>query len=51
MEKLLHEDLSYQIIGAAYTIKKRYGLGHKEVLYQRALAEEFDIRKIRYERE
>jgi hypothetical protein len=37
---LLYEDLSYQIRGAAIEIRKQFGCGHKEVLYQRALAEE-----------
>ena len=31
---LLYEDLSYQIRGAAYDVRKNYGPGHKEVLYQ-----------------
>jgi len=43
--------LSYEIRGAAYAVKKKYGLGHKEVLYQRAFAEELDRRKIKYQRE
>lgn len=49
--ELLHEKLSYEIRGAAIEVRKTYGLGHKEVLYQRAFAEELDIRKIKYERE
>ncbi|MGB8226952.1 MAG: GxxExxY protein [Sedimentisphaerales bacterium] len=48
---LLYEELSYQIRGCALEIKKNYGLGHKEILYQRAFAEELDLRKIKYERE
>lgn len=48
---LLYEDLSYQIRGAAIEIRKQFGCGHKEVLYQRAFAEELDIRKIKYTRE
>jgi GxxExxY protein len=48
---LLYEELSYQIRGAAIEIKKDYGSGHKEVLYQRAFAEELSLRKIKYERE
>ena len=31
---LLYKDLSYQIRGAAYDVRKNYGPGHKEVLYQ-----------------
>ena len=48
---LLYKDLSYKIRGAAIEVKKNYGLGHKEVLYQRAFAEELDLQKIQYERE
>lgn len=48
---LLYEDLSYQIRGAAYDVRKNYGPGHKEVLYQRAFDEEMNLRKIKYVRE
>jgi GxxExxY protein len=54
MEKhvdLLYEELSYQIRGAAIEVRKNYGSGHKEILYQRAFAEELSLRKIKYERE
>ncbi|MBN1787250.1 MAG: GxxExxY protein [Sedimentisphaerales bacterium] len=48
---LLYEELSYQIRGAAIEIRKQFGCGHKEVLYQRAFAEELSLRKIKYEQE
>ena len=48
---LLHKQLSYEIRGAAIEVKKNYGPGHKEVLYQRAFAEELGLRGIKYERE
>ena len=48
---LLHKELSYDIRGAAIEIKKNYGPGHKEILYQRAFAEELGLRGINYERE
>jgi len=51
MEDFLYKDLSYKIIGIIYQAKKNYGLGHKEVLYQRALAELFNKEKIEYEKE
>lgn len=51
MGELLYKDLSYQIRGVAYAVKKKYGLGHKEVLYQRSFAEQLDGQKVRYERE
>lgn len=50
-QKLLYKELSYQIQGAAIEIRKQYEPGHKEVLYQRAFAEELDFRKIKFERE
>ena len=46
---LLYEELSYQIRGVAIEVKKNYGAGHKEVLYQRAFAEELGLRGINYE--
>lgn len=51
LAELLHKELSYEIRGAAIEVRKNYGLGHKEVLYQRAFAEELSLRKIKYERE
>jgi len=48
---LLYKDLSYKIRGAAIEVRKSYGPGHKEVLYQRAFAEELGLRGINYERE
>ena len=48
---LLHKELSYQIRGAAIEVRKSYGLGHKERLYQRALGEELSLRGVSYTRE
>ena len=48
---LLYEELSYKIRGVAIEVKKNYGPGHKEVLYQWAFAEELSLRGINYERE
>jgi ATP-dependent DNA helicase RecG len=38
---LLYEDITYKIRGAVFNVKKQLGLGHKEIIYQKALAEEF----------
>ncbi len=46
---LLYKDLSYEIRGAAIEVRKNYGLGHKERLYQRAFAEELSLRRIKYD--
>jgi len=48
---LLYPELSYQIQGAAIEIRKQYGPGHKETLYQRAFADELNYRKINFEKE
>ena len=39
-DMLLFEDLTYKIRGAIFSVKKQLGLGHKESIYQKALAEE-----------
>jgi GxxExxY protein len=49
--KLLYPELSYQVQGAAIEVRKNYGSGHKESLYQNAFAEELTTRKIPFERE
>ncbi len=48
---LLYKELSYEIRGVAIEVKKNYGPGHKEILYQRAFAEELGLRGINYEQE
>jgi GxxExxY protein len=48
---LLHKELSYEVRGAAIEVKKNYGAGHKEVLYQRAFAEELALRGVKYAKE
>jgi len=49
--KLLHKKLSYQVIGAIYDVRNTYGSGQKELVYQNALAEELEKRKIPFRRE
>ncbi|TRZ64739.1 MAG: GxxExxY protein [Spirochaetia bacterium] len=49
--KLLHEDITYEIRGAIFEVKKQLGLGQKEVIYQKAIEEEFIKRKLSYEKE
>jgi len=48
---LLYKELSYQIQGAVIEVRKNYGSGHKESIYQNALAEELKLRKIIFIRE
>ncbi|MDD5071395.1 MAG: GxxExxY protein [Patescibacteria group bacterium] len=40
--KLLYEKITYKIRGAIFNVKKQLGLGHKEVIYQKALEKKFE---------
>ncbi len=51
VSKVLYPDLSYNIVGCAFKVHKLYGTGHKESLYQEALANEMSISGISYKRE
>jgi len=48
-QKLLYEKLSYEVRGCAMEVRKNYGPGHKERLYQNAYAEELTLRNSEYE--
>lgn len=48
---LLHKDLSYKLQGIFMEIRNNFGPGHKEIVYQNALSEEFTINKIFFEKE
>ncbi len=50
-EKLLHADLTHSIIGAAMEVHNLLGPGFLEAVYEEALAHEFDLREITYERQ
>lgn len=49
--ELLHKELSYTLQGIAFAIRKDFGLGHKEQIYQKAFEEELKRQNIRYDRE
>lgn len=51
MAKLLEEELSYRVRGSVYDTANKYGKGLKEIIYQKALAEEFDKNDIKYEQQ
>jgi len=51
VQDFLYEDLSYKIRGCAFRIYNVLGFGHKEVVYQKALAVEFERASIPFERE
>lgn len=45
-KKLLYGDLTYKIRGAMFAVHKALGSGHKEIVYQMALAREFQLANI-----
>lgn len=50
-QDLLYKELSFDVQGAAFEVRKNFGPGHKESLYQNAFAEELKIRGLEFERE
>ncbi len=48
---LLYENLTYKIRGLCFEIRKQYGGGQKEIIYQRALDEKLSFADILYKRE
>ncbi len=48
---LLYPELSYIIQGCIFDIRKNYGPGQKEVVYQRLLKEKLEASKLRVKRE
>ncbi len=51
VERLLYNEETYQIIGAAFEVHRIIGCGFTEPLYQEAFEEELRIRNIPYQRE
>lgn len=49
--KLLYPEVSYIIQGAVFEIRKQYGPGQKEVIYQRLLEEKLQLVNIQVEKE
>ena len=49
--KYKHSELTGRIIGCAMEIHRALGAGFQEVIYQRALAHEFELQKILFQRE
>ncbi len=49
--ELLYSDLTYKVIGAAMEVHKNLGAGFLESVYEEALAYEFELQNILYERQ
>jgi len=47
-DKLIYSDISYKIIGAAFTVYNELGFGHLEKIYQRAFAKELQLQKLNF---
>jgi len=45
---LIHSELSYKIIGTAFTVYNELGFGHLEKIYQRAFAKELQLQKLSF---
>lgn len=48
---LIYPDLSYKLQGCCFKVYNSLGFGHKEVIYQRALEEEFTVKKLPFLKE
>jgi GxxExxY protein len=51
MADLLHKEISYKLQGILMEIRRNFGPGHKEIVYQNALEEELTENNIKFERE
>jgi len=50
-ETFLYQELTYNIRKCIFNVRKKIGLGHKEIIYQKALEEEFKNNNIDFEKE
>lgn len=51
MRELLYEKLTYKIRRALFNVYNNLGYGHKETVYQKALAKEFKDMNLPYQKE
>lgn len=51
VKNFLYGDLTYKVRGAMFKVHKTLGSGHKESVYHKALAKEFDLIGISYKTE
>ena len=43
VKDFLYEDITYKIRGCAFNVYNKLGFGHKESVYQKSLAREFNL--------
>jgi len=48
---VIYKELSYQIVGALFDVHNEIGDGHRELVYQKAIAKAFSEREIEFKRE
>jgi GxxExxY protein len=46
--ELVYPELSYKLVGLAYTVSNELGFGHLEKIYQRAYAKELSLEKLKF---
>ena len=47
-DDLVYPELSYKLVGLAYTVSNELGFGHLEKIYQRAFAKELALEKLNF---
>lgn len=51
MAEILYKELSYIVVGCIFDIRKQYGPGQKEIIYQRILIEKIVNKGLKVEKE
>lgn len=49
--RIIYSELSYKIVGVLFKVHNKLGPRYQEKYYQRAIETEFDVQKIKYEKQ
>lgn len=49
--QLIYPELSYKIVGTLFAVYNELKYGHREKIYQKALAEQFKVKGIKFQKE